>query len=45
MYRQLNDIKNDARRGVAVQFMKPVVANLTDSDMIALAAFLESRNP
>ena len=45
MYRQLNDIKNDARRGVAVQFMRPVVANLTDSDMIALAAFLESRNP
>src|SRR5580692_9425039 len=45
MYRQLNDIKNDARRGVAVQFMKPVVANLTDSDMIALAAYLESRNP
>ncbi|HMG78098.1 MAG TPA: c-type cytochrome [Xanthobacteraceae bacterium] len=45
VYRQLNDIKNDARRGVAVQFMKPVVANLTDSDMIALAAFLESRNP
>jgi cytochrome c553 len=25
--------------------MKPVVANLSDSDLIALAAFLESRNP
>jgi len=28
-----------------VALMKPVVANLSDSDLIALAAFLESRNP
>jgi cytochrome c553 len=30
---------------VGVQFMKPAVANLTQSDMIALAAYLESRDP
>ena len=45
MYRQLNDIKSGTRVGTAVALMKPVVANLSDSDLIALAAFLESRNP
>jgi cytochrome c553 len=45
MFRQLNDIQSGARNGVAIQFMKPVVANLTQSDMIALAAYLESRDP
>jgi cytochrome c553 len=45
MFRQLSDIKNGMRIGVAVTFMTSVVANLTQSDMIALAAYLESRNP
>jgi cytochrome c553 len=45
IYRQLNDMKNDFRKGTGVAFMKPVVANLSDSDMIALAAYLESRDP
>jgi cytochrome c553 len=45
IFRQLNDIKTDARNGVAVAFMKPVVAKLTTSDMIALAAYLETLNP
>lgn len=45
IYRQLNDIKQGARNGVAVDFMKPAVANLTSSDMIALAAYLEFRGP
>jgi cytochrome c553 len=45
IFRQLNDIQSGARRGVGVALMKPVVANLTQSDMIALAAYLESRNP
>jgi cytochrome c553 len=45
IFRQLNDIQNGARNGVGVAFMKPVVANLTQGDMIALAAFLEMRNP
>jgi cytochrome c553 len=45
IFRQLNDIQSGARNGVGVAFMKPVVANLTPGDMIALAAFLESRDP
>lgn len=45
IYRQLNDIKSGARDGSMVQLMKPVVANLTSEDMIALAAFLVSKEP
>jgi|SRR5579862_57503 len=45
IFRQLNDMQQGARNGVGVAFMKPVVANLTQGDMIALAAFLEMRNP
>jgi cytochrome c553 len=45
MFRQLNDIQGGMRNGVGVAFMKPVVANLTPADMIALAAYLESRAP
>ena len=45
IYRQLNDIKSGTRVGTAAALMKPVVANLSDGDLIALAAFLESRNP
>jgi cytochrome c553 len=45
IFRQLNDIQSGARNGVGVAFMKPAVANLTQGDMIAIAAFLELRNP
>jgi cytochrome c553 len=45
IFRQLNDMQSGARNGLGVDFMKPVVANLTQSDMIALAAFLEFRGP
>jgi cytochrome c553 len=44
IFRQLHDIQSGARGGITVALMKPVVANLTDNDMIALAAYLESRN-
>ena len=44
-FRQLNDMRSGARRGPWVELMKGVVANLTQSDMIALAAYLESRSP
>jgi len=44
-FRQLNDIQTGARNGVGVSFMRPVVAELTQNDMIALAAYLESLNP
>jgi cytochrome c553 len=45
IFRQLHDIQAGARNGPGIAFMKPAVANLTDGDMIALAAYLESRNP
>lgn len=45
IFRQLNDIQDGTRNGPGVAFMKPVVAKLTPDDMIALAAFLQSRDP
>jgi len=45
IFRQLNDIQGGFRNGIAVNFMKPAVANLTQADMIALAAYLEFRGP
>ena len=45
IFRQLADIQSGGRKGTSVSLMKPVVANLTPADMIALAAYLESRNP
>jgi hypothetical protein len=38
-------MQSGARNGLGVSLMKPAVANLTQDDMIALAAFLEMRNP
>ena len=40
IYRQLYDIQHGARKGVSVALMQPVVAKLTQDDMIALAAFM-----
>jgi cytochrome c553 len=45
IFRQLNDIQAGMRNGVGVAFMKPVVANLAQNDMIALAAYLETQKP
>jgi cytochrome c553 len=45
IYRQLNDIKIGTRTGSLVPLMKGVVAKLEDEDMIALAAYLASKNP
>ena len=45
MFRQLNDMKTGNRSGAAVDPMKPVVVNLTQDDMIALAAYLGSLDP
>ena len=44
-FRQLNDMQSGARKGPWVELMKGVVAKLTQSDMIALAAYLETRSP
>jgi cytochrome c553 len=43
--RQLYDFQTGARNGAAAALMKPVVANLTIEDMIALAAWLSSQKP
>ncbi len=43
--RQLFDIQHGHRRGLHVELMKPVVANLTTGDMLAIAAYLASLAP
>ena len=45
IFRQLYDIQHGTRTGPAVALMQPVVAKLSQDDMIALAAFMSSRNP
>ena len=45
VFRQLNDMQNGNRKGAGVELMKGVVAKLTDDDLIALAAYLGSRDP
>jgi cytochrome c553 len=44
-YRQLNDIKIGARRGAWTPLMKGVVEKLDEADMIAIAAYLVSKEP
>ena len=43
--RQLNDMKTGARSGAAMALMKAVVDKLTMDDMVAIAAYLGSRDP
>ena len=43
--RQLYDMQHGARNGVWTDLMKPVVAKLTDDDVIALAAYTASLVP
>ena len=45
IFRQLNDMKTGNRSGGDVELMKPAVANLDVTDMIALSAYLGSRDP
>ncbi len=45
VFRQLYDIKSGARNGAGAQLMKAVVDQLTDGDMVALAAYAASRAP
>jgi cytochrome c553 len=45
IFRQLYDIQHGTRKGPAVALMEPVVKNLTQDDMIDLAAFMASRDP
>jgi cytochrome c553 len=43
--RQMYDIKLGTRNGAMAALMKPVVANLTDSDMVDLIAYVSSLTP
>ena len=43
--RQLFDTQRGTRKGVWADLMKPVVANLTNDDMLAIAAYAASRVP
>jgi len=43
--RQLLDIKQGSRDASATQLMKPVVAKLTDDDIVNIAAYVASKNP
>lgn len=45
LIRQLYDIQKGSRAGVGTQLMKDVVAKLTLDDMIAIAAYVSSRDP
>ena len=45
LFRQLYDIKHGTRAGSWAALMQPVVANLDEADMIALAAYAASREP
>ena len=43
--RQLHDLRAGKRRGGAAELMKPVVANLSDEDIVDLCAYLASCDP
>jgi cytochrome c553 len=43
--RQLYDLQQGARKGGTAELMKPTVANLNVEDMVAIAAYLASREP
>jgi cytochrome c553 len=45
LVRQMYDMQHGSRNGTWTQLMKPVVAKLTDDDMLAIAAFTASRMP
>jgi cytochrome c553 len=45
LVRQLNDMQTGNRTGIHVELMKQVVAKLTAEDMVAIAAYLASREP
>jgi cytochrome c553 len=45
LVRQLYDMQQAARKGLWADLMKPVVAKLTDEDMLNIAAYTASRTP
>ena len=45
MVRQIWDMQQGTRNGASAQLMKLVIANLTEEDMVAIAAYVSSRAP
>jgi cytochrome c553 len=45
LVRQLYDMQQGTRNGEGTKLMKPVVANLTEEDMLVIAAYVSSREP
>jgi len=45
LVRQMLDFQKGNRNGPGAKLMKPVVANLTMQDMVAIAAYVSSRSP
>ena len=45
MVRQLYDMQQGVRKGPWTSLMKPVVAKLTNEDMLVIAAYVASRTP
>jgi cytochrome c553 len=45
MARQLYDIQRGTRNGTSTQLMKPVVADLTEEDIVAITAYVASVTP
>jgi len=45
LVRQMYDMQHGSRNGTWTQLMKPVVAKLSDDDMLAIAAYTASRMP
>jgi len=45
LVRQMYDMQHGSRNGTWTQLMKPVVAKLTDADMLDIAAYTASRMP
>lgn len=45
LMRQMFDMQQGARHGVWSELMKPVLSNLTEADLLAIAAYASSRKP
>ncbi len=45
LMRQMYDMQQGARNGTWTQLMKPVVANLSEEEMLDIVAYTASRNP
>jgi cytochrome c553 len=44
-FRQLYDFQHGARNGKGAELMKPVVANLSEEDLVSIVAYTASRTP